>query len=289
MAFRPLLAATLQDPSLLQYPVYMSPKLDGLRCLIQDQTALSRNMKPFRNKHVQMALRNLPTGMDGELIVGSPTSGNVLGRTQSGIMSADGVPDFTLHVFDNFAHPSPSFQDRFRALVKIKDHPLVEIVPHIVIHNPEQFRVTEVELIKLGYEGAMIRSMMGRYKQGRATHADNILWKFKRFKDAEAVVTGLEEGVTNENEQTRDAFGLAKRSHHQENMVGAGRVGTILAKDCLTGQDLRISPGNMTMDEKKLYWAFKERIIGFKITYKYFDYQILDQPRFATFKAFYTE
>ena len=130
--FKPLLSATLEDPLRLTWPVMVSPKLDGLRCVIKDGQALSRNLKPFRNAYVQDTLRGLPDGLDGELIVGEANRGNVLGRTQSGIMSADGYPDFNYHVFDTFDRPDEPFYIRHAMLLNV-DHPLVSIVPHVAL------------------------------------------------------------------------------------------------------------------------------------------------------------
>jgi len=286
MNFKPLLSATLEDPLRLTWPVMVSPKLDGLRCVIKDSTALSRNLKPFRNKHVQDALRGLPDGIDGELIVGEANRGNVLGRTQSGIMAADGTPDFTFHVFDTFDRPEEPFHVRHTMLLNV-DHPKVRIVPHIVSPSMEHFLQYEQAIVDNGYEGVMIRGTHGRYKFGRATHNDQLLWKFKRFRDGEALVTGLEEGVHNTNLQTIDNLGRSKRSSHNGGMVPAGLVGTILATDESTGQQLRISPGEMTAEDRIYYWENPTLIVGHRITFKTFDYGALNVPRFTTFKAFY--
>jgi len=248
--------------------------------------ALSRNLKPFRNKYVQEQLQSLPSGLDGELIVSAPNQGNVLGRTQSGIMSADGQPDFKFHVFDNFDQPDRAFKARHWSLYDVK-HNLIEIVPHREIYGYEQFIQYEQDIVDLGYEGVMIRGTHGRYKFGRATHNDQILWKFKRFSDGEAIVTGLEEGVSNNNPQTVDALGHSKRSHQQDGMVAAGRVGTILATNVSTGQQLRVSPGEMTVEDRIYYWNNPTELVGKTITIKWFDYGILNQPRFCTFKALY--
>ena len=284
--FRPLLSATLEDPLRLTFPIMLSPKLDGLRCVIRDGQALSRTLKPFRNKYVQEALSTLPNGLDGELIVGAANSGNVLGRTQSGIMSSEGEPDFTYHVFDNWSDPGRAFQARWWALHDV-NHSRVKVVPHLVVHSIEEFIQYEQDAIDTGYEGVMIRGIHGRYKFGRATHNDQLLWKFKRFRDGEALVTGIEEGVHNTNEQTADAFGNSKRSHHQDGMVLSGRVGTILATDWSTGQQLRISPGEMTQEDRAYYWQHQDKLVGHVITFKTFDYGALNVPRFSTFKAFY--
>jgi len=281
---KPLLSATLEDPLRLTWPVMLSPKLDGLRCLIKDGVALSRNLKPFRNKFVQAQLKGLPTGLDGELIVGEPNRGNVLGRTQSGIMSEQGEPEFTYHIFDQFDSPHFGFKERWTSLLDIR-HPRTSLVPHSVIHNIKEFEAFEQSYVDLGYEGVMIRGIYGHYKFGRATHNDQLLWKFKRFRDGEALVTGLEEGVSNTNVATTDALGHTKRSMHQDGMVAAGRVGTILATDQTTGFQLRVSPGEMTADERAYYWNNKHKLLGQVITIKYFEYGMLNAPRFCTFKA----
>ena len=285
--FKPLLSATLEDPLRLTWPIMVSPKLDGLRCVIKDGQALSRNLKPFRNRYVQDALIGLPDGIDGELIVGEPNRGNVLGRTQSGIMAADGIPEFTYHVFDTFDRPDEPFHVRHTMLLNV-DHPKVQIVPHIVSTSMEHFLQYEQAIVDNGYEGVMIRGTHGRYKFGRATHNDQLLWKFKRFRDGEALVTGIEEGVTNTNAQRIDATGASRRSHHQDGMVPAGRVGTILATDESTGQQLRVSPGEMTAEDREYYWNNPTKIVGHRITFKTFDYGALNVPRFSTFKAMYS-
>ncbi len=65
-----------------------SPKLDGIRCTIQEGGAYSKSLKLIRNKHVQSLLANNEHlgGLDGELIVGSPTAPDVYGTTTSNIM-----------------------------------------------------------------------------------------------------------------------------------------------------------------------------------------------------------
>ena len=96
---KPMLCATVTDISKLRYPYLASPKLDGIRCLIHNGTAVSRNLKPIRNKYIASCLKGLPP-LDGELIVGDPTAPDCFNRTSSGVMSADGEPDFKYYVFD---------------------------------------------------------------------------------------------------------------------------------------------------------------------------------------------
>lgn len=282
--FRPMLSATLLDPERLTYPVFVSPKLDGIRCVIKDGKALSRNLKPIRNDHVQRMLTGLPDGLDGELIVGSSTDGHVLNRTQSGVMSAEGTPQFKYYVFDNFGM-SQGFEYRLTSLEDIR-HSHIEVVPHYTANSVGNLLNYEQLFLDEGYEGLMVRSIGGAYKYGRSTTNEGLLFKFKRFRDGEAIVFGLREGVHNQNEATTDALGRTKRSNHQTNKIGSCRVGTIMAVDRETGQPLEISPGRMTADQRKFYWEYPEQIMDRIIKYKTFDYGTLNVPRFSTFQAF---
>ena len=100
-------------------PVWLSPKLDGVRCLAGDSKALSRKLKPFPNRFVQSlfcsAAKELH-GLDGELIVGSPTHPLCITNTTSGVMSIEGTPDFAFHVFDQWHTPDRSFRERYMAI-----------------------------------------------------------------------------------------------------------------------------------------------------------------------------
>ena len=57
----------------------------------------------------------------------------------------------------------------------------------------------------------MVRTPDSPYKCGRSTEREAWLLKIKRFEDAEAVVLGTYEGMSNMNEAGVDAFGRTKR------------------------------------------------------------------------------
>jgi DNA ligase-1 len=87
MTFKPMLASPA--PETIKFPVLASPKLDGIRCIIRDGVAVSRNLKPIPNVYIQKSLAGLPP-LDGELIVGPPVGNDVWNRSNSGVMSRDG-------------------------------------------------------------------------------------------------------------------------------------------------------------------------------------------------------
>lgn len=100
---------------LLTYPLYASPKLDGIRALKVSGRLVSRKLLDIPNKHVQAMARELPDGLDGELIDGDPTAHDVYRRTNSLVMSDDKPlsPSLLLHLFDRWNAPGMVYQERY--------------------------------------------------------------------------------------------------------------------------------------------------------------------------------
>lgn len=287
MNFKPMLSATLDgvDLSTLRYPLLASPKLDGVRCIIWEGVAYSRNAKPIRNRFVQEWAKG-HHNLDGELIVGSPVeddTGEVLGRTQSGVMSFDGAPDFTFWLFDSPDRAYPRFSD---SLEHVQDNHRdcwrIRCVDHSFVNNAVELAKFEEQCLFHGYEGVMLRDLSGPYKHGRSTLREGYLMKLKRFTDGEAVVTALEEGFHNANELQRDELGRAKRSKDSGGLVPSGMVGTIIAISPEWGE-LRIAPGKMTHGERIVLLKSPQSIIGRTIHWRSFGYGVKDKPRFPRY------
>src|SRR5688572_14503491 len=111
--FKPMLAATIKDIKELTFPLLASPKLDGIRCVILNGKAVTRNLKPIPNDFIRNFLESHPEldGLDGELMLNDPPApkkieieegegGLDFNHVQSAVMSSDGEPDFYYAVFD---------------------------------------------------------------------------------------------------------------------------------------------------------------------------------------------
>lgn len=292
MNFKPMLSASLDgvDLSTLRYPLLASPKLDGVRCIVWEGVAYSRNAKPIRNRFVQKWAADRHN-LDGELIVGSPTDPHCLNNTQSGVMSYDGEPDFRFHLFDTIrrAYPGDHNESLLHAYDEHRDDERVVLVPHFLVTSQDMLRAHEDDFLEHGYEGMMLRHPNGPYKHGRSTLREGYLMKLKRFMDGEAVVVRLEEGHINTNELHRDELGRAKRTTHRTNLVPSGMVGTIIVNDPKWGE-LRVAPGTMTHDERVRYWnthaysKFPELgLLGKTIHWRSFGYGVKDKPRFPRY------
>lgn len=282
MTFKPMLAATVVDRTKLRFPFLASPKLDGIRCVVLDGQVLSRSLKPIRNKFIVKQLQGLPN-LDGELIVGSSTVGDVFNRTTRGVMSAEGNPSFQFHVFDTLHNLRAPFHERLAAV------PIAEYVTpvfHTEVRSLNDLSMYEDLVLGAGYEGVMLRGPQSTYKCGRATASENSLWKLKQFTDGELYVSEVVEGVVNNNPTFKDELGRTVRSKHQEGMVPNGQIGTIIGHDMKTGQRMEISPGRMPHSERIALWKNPDAIVEHIVKYKCFNYGSILTPRFATFQGF---
>lgn len=300
-----MLADKLPDGALPTFPCLVSPKLDGVRCVIgADGVAYSRKLKPIPNQHVQKLFGKAKfAGLDGELTVGPANGKDVFRDTMSGVMSEDGEPDVRFNVFDQIPGfgrvtskslgedyvmaPSgvPGFSARIecvRRVVGLGEVPLC-VVEHGVCVNEAALLAAETKFLAEGYEGLMVRSLDGPYKFGRSTVREGYLLKLKRFCDAEAEVIGIEELQYNENAQERDALGHAKRSTKKAGKVGAGMLGTLLCRDVTTGIEFGIG-GGFTEAQRREFWEVRDTLVGRLATYKFFPTGSKEAPRFPVFK-----
>ncbi len=285
---RPLLAAKTTDADLarLKYPLLLSPKIDGVRALVVNGQLMSRSMKPIPNKHTQSLFgRSELNGLDGELVVGVPYDHNLMQQTTSGVMSHGGTPNVQYHVFDRWDLDAP-FHVRLKEAESLATRSSQAYhVSHTLVRNVDELLELEQAYTEIGYEGVMLRSLTGRYKQNRSTLREGILLKVKRFHDSEAIVLGWEPLMRNLNEQVLDERGYAKRSTEQAGKVPDTLVGSLTVRDCVTGIVFSIGSGFTEAQRISLYHN-RENIIGRLVKYKSFSVGVKDKPRFPIFLGF---
>jgi DNA ligase 1 len=277
MPFKPMLAGTIYDINALKYPVLVSPKLDGVRATVQGGRLLSRTLKPIPNRNVQARFAGLPEGLDGELIVGYPTSFDTYRQTVSVVMSDD-KPDncVCFHVFDRYG--KGNFQERLGDVFASATHRYVVPVEHVFIKSAEELETMETAWLAEGYEGVMVRSIAGAYKEGRSTVSEGILLKLKRFVDSEAEVLGAYEQEHNDNPSFTNELGRTARSSAKDGMVKTGLLGGLDVRDLTTGIEFSIGSG-FTAGTRRLLWAERETLPGRIVKYKYFPVGGKDKPR----------
>lgn len=287
---KPLLAATAKTLKDIQFPCYCTPKIDGIRCLIYNGQAVSRSLKPIRNRHVQDTLKDLSDGFDGELILRKPSTFNEI---SSAIMSEKGKPDFVYCVFDNWEWGRLTYLERIAEIagpephwgIKISDvrPEFLPVVP-TTINNEQEFLEYEEKCLSQGFEGVMIRND-SHYKFGRSTVREGILLKWKRFVDGEAEILEFIEELENQNVKTKDNLGHSQRSSHQENMVPKGTLGALRVRDLDTGVEFKIGTGFDAALRLKI-WRKHNEYADKIVKYKAQPHGAKDKPRFPVFLAF---
>ena len=266
----------------LTYPVYMSPKLDGIRVIVKDGQVLSRNGKLIPNLFTQSLFKSY-CGIDGELIVGSPVHPNVFQTTTSGVMTIEGSPNVKLYAFDSW-NAEGGINERYVKLLQItKDNSTnIEIVQQTVVNSEEELLKFEEDCLQTGYEGVIIRYPNAKYKNGRSTIKEGALLKLKRFDDSEAIILSMEPLLRNHNEATKNALGYTERSSHKDNLITDDLLGSLYVQDCVTGVKFNIGSG-LTEKQRKDIWNKKVELIGSIVKYKYFEVGVKDKPRFPIF------
>lgn len=293
-AIKPMLASSVTDLENLGYPVLVSPKLDGIRCIIVNGKAMSRRGKPIPNKEIQKLIgHHSLNGLDGELISGTPTAHDVFQASTSCVMShGHSIKQLKFYVFDCFAPQLlawpyvgrlPLARSAARATLPKKHY---EIVESVVAHSSKDVIKIEKDFVKKGYEGIMIRDSQGGYKHGRSTNKQGWLMKLKRFTDSEGKILEIKQGKTNQNEKKKDAFGKMRRNGKKAGMKRLPIAGAIMVKDIKSGNIYKVSPGKATHAMRKQWWKEKDSMRGKIIKYRFQEAGTKDKPRFPRFIGF---
>lgn len=205
MIKKPMLAHKFDDSRVdWSEPVYIQPKLDGVRCLFTKDGAYSRAGNKFMNlAHIELALKPFfkeqpDVVLDGELynhelkddfekIISLVRKQK---PTENDRQEAKKLVQF--HVYDYFDGVIyDSYKTRMQMLVTsdIYDKQIKYVPAYKVSKHEEALNMHHDAFLALGYEGSILR-LDGLYKHGRSYD----LMKFKDFSDTEATITGYEEG-----------------------------------------------------------------------------------------------
>lgn len=284
--FKPMLAGEA-DVAKLAYPIYASPKLDGIRGVVKDAKLLTRSLKEVPNRHTfHHYSSSMLEGLDGELIIGDPTAEDCYRKTNSAVMSHTGEPEIDFYVFD--MHDTDlGYFDRFEMLVRTipalqATFPRIKLLEQKLIKSADDLLEYEAKLLEEGHEGVIVRGLNSPYKYGRSTAREGYLLKLKQFKDAEAVIVGFDELMHNANEATKNELGQTERSTHAENLVPMDTLGALVVRDVTSQVEFKIGTG-FTAEQRKLLWTRRHDLGDQVVKYKYFPIGILTAPRHPVF------
>jgi len=204
MTHKPMLAHKYDDSRVdWSKPVYIQPKLDGVRCLFTKHGAYSRTGKQFMNlRHIEKALKPLFDHqpniiLDGELY------NHKLKHDFEKIISlvrkqkptdddrSEAKKLVQFHVYDFFDEIQYDYYQARMHKLGVSDiyGTYIKYVQAYKVDNYDESRIYHKDFLNQGYEGSIIR-LDGLYKHGRSYD----LMKFKDFSDTEATIIGYELG-----------------------------------------------------------------------------------------------
>ena len=217
--FKPMLAQVYNNHTPIDWgqPVYMQPKLDGVRCVFTKDGAFSRTGKRFMNvRHIEFELQDLFKDkphliLDGELynhdLKNDFEKIISLVRKQTPTHE-DRLEAFNMiqyHVYDYTGVPElcevdASFISGGKNGLKYKGRqdnltcsdiycPSIRYTETKRVVTPAMIKVLHQEFLDKGYEGSIIR-LNGQYEQKRSKN----LLKVKDFSDSEAKIIDYAEG-----------------------------------------------------------------------------------------------
>ena len=211
MRKKPMLAYPVSEkPIDYDKPVFMQPKLDGVRCIIQYEgkssvdprvVAYSRTGKQWKNiEHICMQLKPFFKKypyviLDGELYNHDFKDNfekiiSMVRKTkptpEARVESAENVQ---FHCYD-MIDETMTFEDRYNFVFdKLRDSYSVRTV--VTTPIPNQYEAEEMHEVNMssGFEGSILRT-----NDKYACKRSHNLRKFKDFHDTEATITGWVEG-----------------------------------------------------------------------------------------------
>lgn len=257
--FKPMRSCAPDEAFPITFPKLASFKLDGIRvCKFEGKTR-TKSGKPLPNKYIRAWIEaNVPEGYDMEVGSGDPFAADFYKNTFSAAMTIEGTPDFKLYVFDMCDDIGSFANDRMLRVQSLYNELPADVQARIVVvsqtllTSQAQIDTMYANALDLGAEGLILKDPTGYYKYGKSTPKQQTQLKLKPEEDEEALITGVYEGLHNDNVAFTNEVGETKRSTHAENKVPNGRLGGFnVIKD---GMDFKVGPGKFTHDELKALW-----------------------------------
>ena len=181
------------------YPAFIQPKLDGVRCLFTAKGAFSRANNQFMNvEHIEQALKPFfaknPTAiLDGELYNHGLKDdfekiiSLVKKKKPTDIDKAEAAQLVQYHMYDVASMTIATYVDRNLFILSessFRPHSCLQITKTQLATDFDDAQKFHANNLKLGYEGSIYRTPSGKYKGTRSWD----LMKFKDFHDAEATI-----------------------------------------------------------------------------------------------------
>lgn len=290
----------------LTYPLLASFKLDGFRCVFYQGQQRTASLKSFNNLHINEKFKpivdwikyraDLNLLWDGELLAPS-TPFNVF----SGIFRSDEMilpEDTKFFMFDGVVndHFEEEFSKRQRYVSwAVKHFPgLINPVEQKLVNSPEEVIAYYEQALSWVEEyqgeehfvcdGLILRHPGSKYKTGRGTLKEGLIYKLKPYQSFDAKIIGIEEGT---NVDPKAAKKINEQGYSETSQKKADRIPGGWAKNFIVIHEGKKELAVAIKDTKehKIYiWNHQDEFIGKTVEYKGLEIGMKDQglPRHPT-------
>jgi len=194
----------------ITYPAVVQRKFDGVRCLAvlnsdKTVTLMSRKGKEFPHlEHIKKDVlannKNQFLVLDGELYSDTLTFQELVGLVKRVTLKPGNdkqMFEVSLRVYDCVnTKKTDNFQDRYLDIMGITHGAqYLSLVENIGVYNETQVHEAQRKFVEEGYEGAMVRNLIGTYAIGKRSPD---LQKVKTFLDGEYEIVGFSEATGND-------------------------------------------------------------------------------------------
>lgn len=310
--FKPILApneeANLDE---IKYPIMASFKLDGIRAIFKEGQILSRSLKPIVNKQLKEKFEPLRKYsedhgciLDGEIY--SPILpfqgisscvmtqdfedkkaikkwGEIQEEFDLTVTREEALESLKFYCFD-YVDDGMLLDIYFEARIELVHEKLKSFsdiyypVSHVEISNKEDITKYFEGALDNGFEGLILRDPKGKYKFGRGTLKEGIIYKVKPYRTFDAKITGVVQStVVDPNaEKTTNELGRSVTSKKKDDRILIEKASAFWVD--YEGKPLKVVLA-MTDKEKEAVWANQGEFIGRTIEYKGMLIGAKDVPR----------
>lgn len=285
----------------LTYPLIGSFKLDGFRCEFYESQMRTASLKPFNNININEKFAPIVDFVRTEPILNPLLDGELLAPSFpfnkfSGIFRSDKMElpldtkffMFDYVVNDKFEEP---FENRIKRIAKIVElfPDLITMVEQKVFNSPEEVVAYYEKALSWIEEfedeehfvcdGLILRSPSGKYKTGRGTMKEGLIFKLKPYETFDQKIIGIEEGtnVDPNAEKKVNELGRSVTSKKKGDRILAG-----WAKNFIVMHEgkTKLSVSIKETKEMKTYiWNHQDEYIGKTVEYKGLMIGAKDLPR----------
>jgi DNA ligase-1 len=172
--------------------------------------------------------------------------------------------------------------DHAEALISLYQD-IATMVNHEKVNSKEEVEALFEKALEFGCEGLMLRNPEGKYKYGRGTIKEGLIYKVKPFVTTDAQVIGIVQStkVNEEVEKKTNELGRSVTSKKIGDRHLIEKASAVWVK--YKNQELKVSLA-CTDEEKKEIWENRNTYIGKWIEYKYLEIGMKDGglPRHPT-------